>query len=245
MHRYGFPLVLVALLAIPAMAGADTQTLSQLKERVSLLVPNAEPSSIQETPVKGLYEVRYGAQLFYISADGQYVLDGELVELDTRRSLTAASRSLGRREMLTEMDESGMVVYAPKGRTEHVITVFTDVDCPYCRRLHEEVPALTEQGVKVRYAMFPRSGEGSPTFRKMVGIWCADDRAKAMDQVKDGKNVEEKTCETPVMEHVIMGQMMGVNGTPAILLESGDLIPGYRPAGDIMEMIRHVKSAGQ
>ncbi|MCG5509991.1 DsbC family protein [Ectothiorhodospira lacustris] len=242
MYRYGLSLVLVILLVVPAVAGADAQTLRQLQERVSLLVPNAEPSSIQETPVKGLYEVRYGAQLFYISADGQYVLDGELVELDTRRSLTSEARSVGRRDMLTGMDESGMVIYAPKGRTEHVITVFTDVDCPYCRRLHEEVPALNEQGVKVRYVMFPRSGEGSPTFRKMVGIWCADDRAGAMDRVKDGKNIDEKNCETPVREHVITGQMMGINGTPAILLESGDLIPGYRPAGDIMEMIRHVKS---
>ncbi|WP_090202565.1 DsbC family protein [Ectothiorhodospira magna] len=242
MPRHVLILILTALLAAPAVAAADAQVLQHLKERVSILVPSVEPDSIRETPIKGLYEVRYGAQLFYISRDGDYVVDGELVELDSRRSLTAVARSEGRREMLAGMDQAGMVVYPPKGDTQHVITIFTDVDCPYCRRLHEEVPALNAQGVEVRYLMFPRTGEGSATFRKMVSIWCADDRASAMNQVKQGQSIETKTCETPVRDHVIMGQMMGINGTPAILLDSGDLVPGYRTADDLMEMIGHVKA---
>ncbi|MCG5495284.1 MULTISPECIES: DsbC family protein [Ectothiorhodospira] len=238
MPSYRIVLVMILLLALPGLSHADAP--GELRERIEALVPNAQVSSIRETPIQDLYEVRFGAQVLYMSGDGRYVLEGDLVELDTRRSLTAAARSEGRQEILGGLSETSMVIYPAEGESRHTITVFTDVDCPYCRRLHDEVAKLNEDGITVRYLMFPRSGEGTPTYEKMVSIWCSDDRAEAMDQVKAGRSISENPCDTPVRDHLRAGQMMGVNGTPAILLETGDMIPGYRPAGEIAQMIDHV-----
>lgn len=240
MPSYRIVLVMILLLALPGLVHADSDAPRELRERIETLVPSGQASSVRETPLQDLYEVRFGAQVFYMSGDGRYVLEGELVELDSRQNLTSSARSQGRQEILGDLSEGGMVVFPAEGESRHVITVFTDVDCPYCRRLHDEVAELNEQGVTVRYLMFPRSGEGTPTYDKMVSIWCADDRAQAMERAKAGRSIDENQCETPVREHLRAGQMMGVNGTPAILLESGDMIPGYRPAGEIAQMIQHV-----
>ncbi|TVQ69445.1 MAG: DsbC family protein [Chromatiaceae bacterium] len=240
MPSYRIVLVMILLMALPGFAHAGSDAPRELRERIEALVPNAQASSIRETPIQGLYEVRFGAQVLYMSGDGQYVLEGDLVELDSRQSLTASARSEGRQEILGGVSEASMVVYPAEGESRHTITVFTDVDCPYCRRLHDEVAELNKDGITVRYLMFPRSGEGTPTYEKMVSIWCSDDRAQAMDRVKAGRSIGENECETPVREHLRAGQMMGVNGTPAILLETGDMIPGYRPAGEIAQMIEHV-----
>lgn len=239
MKRFACVLLTLSCLA-PATLFADDATIETLRERLKVLVPDSEPSGLGKTDVGDLYEVRYGAQVFYMSADGRYALQGELVELDTLRNLTSASRASGRLEILKQIDESGMVSFMPEGPVNHTITVFTDVDCPYCRRLHEEVTELNERGIAVRYLMYPRAGEGSETFVKMVGIWCSDDPQKAMTEVKDGQTVEPGDCETPVQQHMSAGQMMGVNGTPSILLESGDMIAGYRSAADIADMIDHL-----
>ncbi|MCG5515802.1 MULTISPECIES: DsbC family protein [unclassified Ectothiorhodospira] len=240
MPSYRIVLVMIVLLALPGLSHADADVPRELRERIETLAPNAQVSNVSETPIENLYEVRFGAQIFYMSGDGRYVLEGEMVELDTRQNLTASARSQGRQEILKDLSEDSMVVFPAEGEARHAITVFTDVDCPYCRRLHDEVADLNEQGVTVRYLMFPRAGEGSETYEKMVSIWCADDRAQAMDQAKSGDSINRDACETPVREHLRAGQMMGVNGTPAIVLESGDMIPGYRPAGEIVQLIQHV-----
>ncbi|SIT72607.1 thiol:disulfide interchange protein DsbC [Ectothiorhodosinus mongolicus] len=229
---------LAALLSAGA-ALADA-AMDQVRERVQQLVPDGTPSYIGATGVGDLYEVRYGVQTFYISADGRFAIQGELVELETMENLTAVSRAQGRLELLAELPTEGMVTYPASGEHRHTITVFTDVDCPYCRRLHEEVPELNANGVEVRYLMFPRAGEGSATYTKMVNVWCADDKRAAMDRVKDGETIESRQCEVPAEAHVAAGQLMGVNGTPAMLLESGDLVPGYRPADEINRLLEQL-----
>ncbi|SFM35753.1 thiol:disulfide interchange protein DsbC [Ectothiorhodospira mobilis] len=231
-------LVSLCLTLLPLTAPAEEDgTIAALRERVAELVPDTKPSDIRETPVAGLYQVRFGARLFYITADGEHVLEGTLVEVDTGRNLTEAARAVGRRELLAQMDEKDMVVYPAKGEEKHEITVFTDVECPYCRRLHDEVEALNEAGVTVRYLMFPRSGQGSPGYDKMVRVWCADDPAAAFNRAKADKPVKAEACETPVREHMTLGHRMGVRGTPAILLEGGEMLPGYRPAERILQAL--------
>ncbi|MFP4682537.1 MAG: DsbC family protein [Ectothiorhodospira sp.] len=237
MYRSIPTLFLICLILFPAAASADSDTLKSLRERMAELIPDTEPSDIRETPVPGLYAVRYGAQLFYITGDGEYVLEGSMVEVDTGRNLTEASRAVGRREMLAQVDEGDMVIYPAEGDKQHEITVFTDVECPHCQRLHGEVEALNAAGVTVRYLMFPRSGEGSPGFEKMTRVWCAEDPAAAMDRAKAGKDLKAAECDTPVREHMTLGQRMGVRGTPAIVLESGEMLPGYRPADRIIEAL--------
>jgi thiol:disulfide interchange protein DsbC len=197
------------------------------------------PDSIKPTPVAGIYEVAYGTEVVYFTADGRYMFNGSLFDMNTRQDLTDQTRNGARKAALDSLDEGEMVVYTPKD-PKHTITVFTDVDCPYCRKLHAEMSQYQDLGIKVRYLLFPRTGVGSPSYKKAVSVWCADDRNKAMDLAKQGKPVKEKTCENPVKEQMRVGQVIGVRGTPAILFENGQIVPGYRPAKEIGVLLDHL-----
>jgi thiol:disulfide interchange protein DsbC len=122
-----------------------------------------------------------------------------------------------------------MVIFAPE-KYQHTVTIFTDIDCGYCRKLHAEVSKYNDLGIRVRYLMFPRAGQGSLAYRKAVSVLCASDRNTAMTRAKAGEEIEMKECDNPVDREMALGQEVGVTGTPAIFLESGDLIPGYVPA---------------
>jgi thiol:disulfide interchange protein DsbC len=126
-----------------------------------------------------------------------------------------------------------MVVFAPE-KTKHTVTVFTDIDCPYCVRFHQQVPELNENGVKVRYLAFPRSGVDSAAYRKAVSVWCAEDRSRAMTDAKAGRNVPEKSCDNPVGEHFETGRALGITGTPTLVLDNGKVVPGYVPTNQLI-----------
>ena len=223
--------MLALLLVSPVFAASAVERITDsLRD-----VVQAEPDAVEETPMEGLYQVIYGSQLFYVSADGRFLLEGNLIDLQSRRNLSEDRRGLVRHEQISEMAESDMVIYRPTGEVKHSVTIFTDVDCPYCVRIHEEVPELLSKGVQVRYLAFPRAGDGSSTHRKMVSVWCADDRNAAMDRVKGGGNNPVRNCENPVNAQHLLGQAIGVRGTPAIITESGRLIPGYLPAARLLE----------
>ncbi len=231
------------VLGLSCVAGAaGTAPTEALAAKLNTLVPGVRPDSIKPTPVAGIYEVAYGTEVVYFTADGRYMFNGSLFDMNTRQDLTDQTRNGARKAALDRLDEGDMVVYSPK-ETKHTITVFTDVDCPYCRKLHAEMSQYQDLGIKVRYLLFPRTGVGSPSYKKAVSVWCAEDRNKAMDLAKQGKPVEEKTCENPVKEQMRLGQVIGVRGTPAILFDNGQLIPGYRPAKEISLLLDHLDQA--
>ncbi len=222
--------LLVAVLgfvALPVMA-ADDEAVQQLKNDL-VKVFGGHPDAVNEAPVDGLYEVTYGPKLYYVSLDGRYLFTGELYDLKSRTNLTEQNRAGARLKALSAIDESSMIVYKAKGEEKHVVTVFTDIDCGYCRKLHSGMAKMNELGITVRYMAFPRAGINSPSYDKAVSVWCAKDRNKAMDVAKSGKNPEPATCDAPVKEHYAMGQMLGVTGTPALVLQDGTLMPGYLP----------------
>ena len=130
-----------------------------------------------------------------------------------------------------------MIVFAPE-ETKYTVTVFTDVDCLYCAKLHREMAALNDYGIKVRYLAFPRAGIHSETYNKMVSVWCADDTQKAMTQAKLNRRVEPKQCKNPVKDHYNMGQLVGVNGTPTMIFDNGELYPGYIPPETLLQALR-------
>jgi thiol:disulfide interchange protein DsbC len=132
--------------------------------------------------------------------------------------------------------ESEMVIFGADD-AKHTITVFTDIDCGYCRKLHREIDDYNKENIRVRYLFYPRAGVGSPSYDKAVSVWCADDRKQAMTDAKSGKTLESKSCDNPVKGHLVLGELMGVNGTPAIVLESGELLPGYVPAKRMAQML--------
>ena len=154
---------------------------------------------------------------------------GDLIDLDAGRNVTEAARESARVETVGGLGEASMIVFAPD-KVKHTVTVFTDVDCGYCARMHSQMADYNRLGIGIRYAAFPRAGIGSPTYEKMVSVWCAQDQHTAMTDAKAGIAVEPARCDNPVERHYGAGKAIGVNGTPAIVLQSGKLIPGYLAA---------------
>lgn len=200
-------------------------------------LPNLEIQRITESPIPGLFEVQSNiARLLYVSADGRYFVAGDLYEIEDGRVSNPAQERMQkfRIQALSELDEKDIIAFKPEGRpVETTITVFTDVDCGYCQKLHLEVDRLNEMGIQVNYLAFPRGGLSGVTYDKMVSIWCAEDRQEAMTRAKSRLANPPAVCENPVDKEYELGNRLGVTGTPAIVLSNGQLVPGYLPADEL------------
>ncbi len=201
---------------------------------------SAKPDSIRPAAVKGLYEVVLGTQVVYVSADGRYLLNGDLIDVAQRRNISDERRSVLYKAAIDKVGEKSMIVYAPE-KVKHTVTIFTDIDCPYCRKLHHEMENYNKAGIKIRYLAFPRAGIGSDSYKKAVSVWCAKDRAAAMTKAKNGQKVEEKSCDNPVKQHLELVQQLGVNATPTLFLEDGRRVPGYVPAERLIKILEQEK----
>src|SRR6056297_2438408 len=218
------------LLLTPLMVIADDY--DQVRERLSSLVDTDTDISIAESPLPGILQVRLGSDIVYMTNDGRYLVQGRVLDLDTRRDITDQAKSQIRRELVGDIDYDQLISYGGDD-SEFDIIVFTDVDCGYCRRLHQQVEEYNDAGIRIRYAAFPRAGVGSDTFRKMTSIWCSEDQQAAMDLAKGGGTPKPAECDAPVSEQYQLGQSVGVTGTPALITPGGDLIPGYVPPNDL------------
>lgn len=223
-----------ATAAAPSKQNAEIE---QVRQGISKLMAEHRVSSIKPSPIPGLYEVLVEANIYYVSADGKYLLLGNLIDMETRDDLTTPKVAKIKAKMIEDFGEENMVIFANK-KFEHTITVFTDIDCGYCRKLHAEMEKYNDLGIRVRYLMYPRAGIGSPSYQKAVNVFCAKDRNSAMTRAKAGKELEDKQCENSVAEQYMLGKKLGVNGTPAIFLEDGELVPGYVPANRLAGMLK-------
>jgi len=214
----------LTLVQLTSTAAAGPAAIRDSLERV---LPQTEIDSIEPSPIDNLYEVMVGTQLMYVTGDGRYFFDGRIVDLERREDLTEPRLKAARLRAAEDMGEDEMIVFEPSAQTEHTVTVFTDIDCGYCRKLHQQIDAYGEEGIRVRYLFYPRAGEGSPSYDKAVSVWCADDRQAALTKAKAGEAIPSEQCQNPVNRHMALGQELGIRGTPALLLESGDLVPGY------------------
>lgn len=194
------------------------------------------PDSIETTPVAGIYEVSIGTHIVYMSADGRYMFQGELIDVPKRESLTEPRRRKAVKALIDSVSEDDMIIFEPK-KTKHTITVFTDIDCGYCRKLHNEMQEFLDAGIRVRYMFFPRAGVGSNSYKKAVAVWCADDRKAALTAAKNNKPIEMKTCDNPLAEHMELVDKLGARGTPFIVLENGQTQPGYVPARQMSRIL--------
>ncbi len=235
--------VLISALFTMQTVLADDADLVQVKKALESVAPGAKADSITATPLPGLYEVVVGAEIVYISKDGHYMLQGDLVDLPAQKNLTEAKRGVGRLKLVNAISENAMIVFAPKNQpVKHTITVFTDVDCGYCRKMHGEMTELNRQGIKVRYLMFPRAGKNSPSYDKAVSVFCSKDRNAALTRAKATGNIEKKTCTNPVDQHMALVERLGLTGTPTLMLEDGRLMPGYVPAQRLGKLLDENKS---
>ena len=219
---------------LPAHAGGDVPP--ALSARLEALAPDMEPDHVMETGVSGMYEARFGSIIVYLSGDGRYLLRGDLIDLAAGRNLTEVTRQSMRAETVDALGEANMVVFEPDA-VKHTVTVFTDVDCGYCARLHRQMADYNRLGIRIRYTAFPRAGVGSNTWDKMVSVWCASDQHKAMTDAKAGIEIAVARCDNPVRDQYETGKAIGVTGTPAIVLESGELIPGYVPPEELLSRL--------
>jgi thiol:disulfide interchange protein DsbC len=232
--------------AAPAGQPADSPKDSPKDPRVALLKrlpPGSKLDDLRPSPIPGIYEFMQGADVSYLTADGKYFLDGNLYDMDTRENLTEARRSVARAAMINAVPESQMLIFSPKNPL-YTITVFTDIDCPYCRKLHSEMAELNKLGVRVRYMFYPRTGPGTDSWRKAEVVWCSPDRNAALTRAKAGAQLDlTKTCgPTPIAREYELGQSIGVRGTPAMFTENGDYLSGYMPPQELVQKIKELQS---
>lgn len=228
--RHLLVIAALALSVLSPVANADEAqgVEERIKASLKMMLPNLEPDSIRKTEVAGLYEIMFGPRLIYVTEDGRYLIQGSILDLETRENITEPRIAQAKLAAVNALGEDNMLIFGPKD-AKHTITVFTDIDCGYCRKLHSEIADYNAEGIRIRYLLYPRAGKGSESYNKAVSSWCADDRKAALTKAKSGIDIEAKTCDNPIDQHMKIGQQMGVRGTPALLLEDGELVPGYIP----------------
>lgn len=232
--KLGVAIIMVLALS-PSLFAADVE--ADIKLGLSRLLPEVEVSDIKATPIKGIYQVIVGPDVIYMSADGRYVLKGDLLDISERRNLTEDVRSENRIGLLNSLKKDEYIEFAAASPQESIY-VFTDIDCGYCRKLHQDVPELNKRGVSVRYLAYPRAGVNSATAREMESVWCAEDKQAALTRAKNNDSVEGKTCDNPIARQYALGKQLGVRGTPAIYLENGQAIPGYMPPDKLIKSMQ-------
>jgi thiol:disulfide interchange protein DsbC len=225
--------------AAPADPAADPRA-----ALVKLLPAGTKPEDLRPSPIAGIYEFVQGADVTYLTADGKYFFDGNLYDMGSRENLTEVQRTHARVAMINAVPESQMVIFGPSNPL-YTITVFTDVDCAYCRKLHSEMAELNHLGVRVRYMFFPRTGPNTESWKKAEVVWCSPDRNAALTRAKTGAQLDmSKTCAgTPVAREYALGQSIGVRGTPAIVTEKGDYIEGYMPPRELVQQLKDMQLA--
>ncbi len=219
-----------------ADAGVSAAEQTRIIEKLKLARPELNYTDIEKSPVAGLYKIKINGQLGFVTADGGYLVAGEMFEVtignlvnlqeQERREAEVAFESQ-RAKMINAVNKEDMIIYSPKGEIKGYVNVFTDIDCGFCRKLHSEMDAFLEKGIEIRYLAFPRAGIDSESADKYITAWCAKDPQLSLTQFKSGKNMPIETCENnPIAEQYRLGQEVGVNGTPALVLASGKIIPG-------------------
>lgn len=213
---------------------------SEVVAGIKSLAPTAVVSSMEPTPIDGVSEIVIetgrGGEVYYISSDGKYLLNGNMIDTSSREDLTENKKSGIRKELVGKFSDKQRVNFYPD-EIKHHITVFTDIDCGYCRKLHNEMEEYNKLGIGISYLFFPRSGINTPSYDKAVTVWCADDQQEALTNAKSGVKMETKKCDNPIKDHYMAGQSAGVNGTPAIVLDSGKILPGYLPPQQLLDRL--------
>lgn len=226
----------LSLLAGPALAVDDAE-LQQVRETVSGLFAGIDADDVFASEVDGWYTVRKGAIIAYISSDGRYLLQGDLIDLKESENLSEKSRNGAREKMMSSMAEDELIIYSPE-TVRHTISVFTDIDCTFCRRLHSQLDEYMEEGIEIRYFLYPRNGPTSESWTKAQNVWCAEDRNEALTLAKLDQDFPMSDCDSSMINsHFAIGQDVGLRGTPAIVLEDGTLFSGYMPAKQLSEAI--------
>lgn len=229
-------LVTCLMLTVGNVSANDDQAFGAVEAKIRSLVPNAKTIAISETPIAGVLQVQINSDIVYVTADGQYLLQGQIMDIDTKANITDQAKSGIRLSLLTDVKLDEQITFAPE-KAEYDLLVFTDIDCGYCRKLHNEMAGYNEQGIAIHYMAFPRAGIGSDSYDKFVSVWCADDQKEALTLAKNGTDPVSQDCPNPIADQYELGREVGVTGTPAMLTSDGTLIPGYMPPEQLRQRL--------
>jgi thiol:disulfide interchange protein DsbC len=232
----------------PAATAATAATVAAAADpRVALLklLPaGSKLDDLRPSPIAGIYEFTQGAEISYLTADGKYFIDGNLYDMKSRDNLTEGLRTHARLALIAAVPETQMLIFSPPN-PKYTITVFTDVDCAYCRKLHSQIAEINKLGIRVRYMFFPRTGPGTESWKKAEVVWCSPNRNEALTRAKAGATLDmNKVCApTPVKREYELGENLGVRGTPAIFTERGDYISGYMEPHELLDQLKELQVA--
>jgi thiol:disulfide interchange protein DsbC len=215
---------------------ADPGVHDAIESSLRKVLPDMKADQIRPSPIPGVSEVQVGPRLFYVTNDGRYLLQGSLIDLQTRQDISENRRKAFRLEAINALGEKDMIIF-PAKNARHTVTVFTDVDCTYCRKLHKQINRYNDLGITVRYLLYPRSGANTPSYYKAVTVWCSDNRQDALTRAKAGEQLKPRDCPNPVSDVIALGEAVGLQGTPAIVLDDGEMVPGYVPPDKLAQAL--------
>lgn len=231
-------LALAVTVTLVGCAPKQDSQIETVRARLQEMLPDLKADSVRASDVPGLYEVQDGSNFGYVTADGKYMIEGDLLNLKTGESITENRRKADRIAKLDAIGEDNMIVFAPQGATKHVVTVFTDVDCGYCRRLHSQMAEYNALGIEIRYLSYPRTGPDSESFRKAEAVWCSADRKAALTEAKLGAPISGgEKCDNIVHREWDLGNDFGLRGTPLLVLEDGSIVNGYLPPATLEQRL--------
>lgn len=234
---------------LPAVSAAQDKARAapvpaEVRSKVVAKLPGAKPDDVAQSPIPGLYEVTMGGLIAYVTADGKYLVSGNVYDLDTQTNLTATRRNAARAKALAAAREDQMIIFSPPD-PRMTVTVFTDIDCGFCRKFHNQIAEVNKAGVRVRYLMYPRTGPGTESWRKAESVWCASDRRDALTRAKRGEDVKSKACPAAaaIKAQYTLGDDLGVEGTPAVFTDAGDYIGGFMTAEQLVNVVQQSQKA--
>lgn len=227
--------------ACASVGGAADQPTPVTDARIELAkkIPGTTPEELHASPIPGIYELVHGTEVAYVTSDGKYAISGDLYDLARNDNLTEVHRRDIRMKLLASVPESDMLIFSPRD-PKYTVTVFTDVDCAYCRKLHSQIGEYNRLGVRVRYMFYPRSGPNTESWTKAEQVWCSPNRNDALTRAKLGQELNSpKACaNSPVGREYALGQQFDVRGTPAIVMNNGEMLGGYLPP---MQLVQHLQ----
>ena len=232
--------LLSSIMVFNFVAHAQTETeqddIARVRAELVKMIPVAADSEIVASDAEGIYQIEIQGNYAYAHVSGDHVLIGDLLNTKDKINVGETAQSARMSSLIADVPVDQMIVFGPE-KPKRYVTVFTDIDCGYCRKLHNEVPELTKAGIQVRYLAFPRAGIGSDSHKKYVSVWCNSDQQSALTTAKSGGSVPTATCDNPVSDTYQLGQKVGVRGTPTIIFDDGTIAPGYLPSDTLIERL--------
>jgi len=243
------PLLITALVTCLLMTtmnigASEVKSFDAVEAKIRALAPNATIIAISETPIEGILQVQINSDIVYVTADGQYLLQGQIMDIDTKDNITDQAKSGIRLGLLTDLNLDEQITFSPE-EPKYDLLVFTDIDCGYCRKLHNQMAGYNEQGIAIHYMAFPRAGIGSDSYDKFVSVWCSDDQKEALTLAKNGTDPMPQKCPNPIADQYELGREVGVTGTPALVTSDGTLIPGYMPPEQLRARLESLEEVAE